>query len=201
MLAVASLFLGAALTPAYAVVACGATGEVTQGTNGKFVYTVSVTWDFEGGAIPEEINLLLPTLDDCPFYDPGNPVQAYYVVPVSGVSQADAGCYDLQGLPITEIAWMGAMATVDEDCWLFGIHIEYTNSGATQDCFPLTADTGVFVFESYGEPIAPAIYYDAIVIKAGPDCVVCDYEGPLPDCNTWAPVEALRWGTIKAMYR
>ena len=45
------------------------------------------------------------------------------------------------------------------------------------------------------------MYYDAVVIRAGADCVVCDYEGPMPDCNLWAPVRPMRWGTIEALCR
>ncbi len=198
----AAFLIGGVCVPqALGAIACGAVGEVTEGVNGTFVYTVTVTWDFNGAALPEEINLILPTLVDCEFYTPGNPLQTKYVIPLTGVSQAQPGCYDVTGLPTSQIQWVGAMRFEDQYCWIDGTHVEYTNSGATVNCLPLSADSGVFTFSSYGAPLPTATYYDAIVIKAGADCIVCDYEGPMPDCNLWAPVKTMGWGTIKALYR
>jgi len=202
LVAAASLLFGALMAPvAHGVVACGATGEVTEGPNGTFLYTVSITWDFAGFALPEEINLVLPTLDECEFYNPGNPIQALYVVPMGGVSEAQPGCYNVQGMPVDDIAWVGAISELDEFCGIDAIHLEFTNTGSTPNCLPLSADTGLFTFTSYGVPAPSAMYYDAIVIRSGDICVVCDYEGPMPECNMWAPVESLHWGTIKALYR
>lgn len=199
--ATALLIAGVCVPQAFGATACGAVGEVEPGPNGTFVYSVTVTWDFNGAALPEEINLVLPTLVDCEFYQPGNPLQTKYVVPLTGVSLAQSGCYDVAGAPTDEIQWIGAMRFEDQYCWIDGTHIEYTNSGPTMDCLPLWADSGVFQFTSYGAPLPVMTYYDAIVIRAGDDCIVCDYEGPMPDCNLWAPVQTIGWGTIKALYR
>jgi len=197
----AFLVAGVCVPQALGAVACGAVGGVTEGPDGAFIYTVTITWDFNGAALPEEINLLLPTLEDCEFYTPGNPLETKYVIPLTGVSLAQPGCYDVAGAPSGEILWVGAMRFEDQYCWLDGTHVEYTNSGPTVNCLPLSADSGVFMFSSYGAPLPTMTYYDAIVIRAGADCIVCDYEGPMPDCNLWAPVAPTNWGTIKAMYR
>jgi hypothetical protein len=203
MLAVVAAVLVSSVsaTNAVAAVACGAVGHVQEGPNGSFIYTIEVLWDFEGAALPEEINLVLPTLLDCEFYQPGNALQSHYVQPLSGTSTAQPGCLDVAGAPSSVIDWVGAMQFEDQFCWIMGPHAQFTNTGDTPDCLPLDADTGVFVFSSYGAPLPTAAYYDAVVIRAGDECIVCDYEGPMPDCNLWAPVERVHWTTIKALYR
>ncbi len=75
----AFLVAGVCVPHALGAVACGAEGAVEAGPNGTFIYTVTVTWDFNGAALPEEINLVLPTLVDCEFYQPGNALQDKYV--------------------------------------------------------------------------------------------------------------------------
>jgi len=199
--AAAFLVAGVCVPNASGAIACGAEGAVEAGPNGTFIYTVTVTWDFNQAALPEEINLVLPTLVGCEFYQPGNALQGKYVTPLTGVSQAQPGCYDVTGAPSTEIEWVGAVMFEDQYCWIDRTHIEFTNSGATVNCLPLFADSGTFVFSSYGAPLPVETYYDALVIKAGTDCIVCDYVGPMPDCNLWAPVTKMGWGTIKALYR
>jgi len=89
----------------------------------------------------------------------------------------------------------------DPDCWLPTLHIFWENSGLTLDCDAPTAGTAMLTFNSYGMPIADQMYYGALIIKAGDTCVECDYFGPMPDCNTWAPVEEHHWGMIKSLYR
>jgi len=200
-MALAAMIVGLGASGAQGAVACGAVGDVTEGQNGAYIYTVTVTWDFGGEALPDEINLVLPTLFDCEFYTPGNALEENYVMPLGGTSLAQPGCYDVAGAPSSTIAWIGTMRFFDEFCWIEGVHVRFANTGATVNCLPLSADTGVFSYGSFGAPLPSAVYYDALVIRAGDECIVCDYEGPLPDCNLWAPVEQTTWTTIKVLYR
>jgi hypothetical protein len=200
---VMALLLSAALAlPAMGAVACGATGEVSlvQG-EGYFAYTVTVNWDFDGGAAPDRFMLNLNHLVDCAFYDPDDPIQQLYIIPQTSWSPADGECFDIFGQPTNGIEWMGGMAMEDPDCWLPTLHVLWENNGPTIDCDVPTAGTAAFTFYSYGMPLEDEMYYGALMIKAGQYCIECDYFGPMPDCNTWAPVKEGRWGTIKALYR
>ncbi len=200
---VLALLLSAAFAlPAMGVIACGATGEVAIGQGQDYyVYTITVNWDFEGGESPDRVMLSLDHLVDCPFYDPDDPIQQLYIVPQTSWSPTAGECINATGQPVDQISWVGGMAMDDPDCWLPTLHISWENSGLTADCEPETAGSAQFVFNSYGMPINDQMYYGALMIKAGPYCIECDYFGPMPDCNTWAPVEVTRWGTIKALYR
>ncbi len=202
VVAATAVLLGAILAgPAAAVVVCGATGEAVSNGDGTFTYCITLEWDFGEFAVPERIDVLLPELEDCEFYDPGNPGQADYLLPGSGTSAAQPGCVDGQGDPVETIEWVGEIALEDPFCWAPTLHIAYTNTGGTSQCDPLTADVGVFCFTSHGLPLPDYTYYENIVIRAGGLCLVCDYTGPLPDCNMWSPVEHSSWGTIKGLYR
>jgi hypothetical protein len=199
---VVALLLGAIVAPpAWSVVACGATGEAQATGDGTFTYRVTVTWGFEGQAVPERIDLALTELVDCEFYNPEDPIQALYVQPGTGTSAAAPGCLDVQGAPRETIDWVGEVRYEDPDCWLPTLHIAYENTGATESCLPLSDDTGVFTFTSHGLPLPVYTYYDALLIRAGDLCIVCDYTGPLPDCNMWSDVDRTSWGTIKSLYR
>ncbi len=188
--------------PALAAVGCDATGEVSiaQGED-QYIYTITVNWDFMGAASPERVMLNLDHLVDCPFYDPDDPIQQNYITPQTSWSEAEGECFDIYGEPADGILWMGDMAMEDPDCWIPTLHIAWANDGPTINCDVPTAGTATFSFFSYGMPINDQMYYGALLIKAGPYCIECDYFGPMPDCNTWAPVEESRWGTIKALYR
>jgi hypothetical protein len=200
--AATAILLGACLAgSASAAVVCSAVGDVEGTGDGTFTYCITVTWGLNGAAVPERIDLLVDNLTQCEFYNPGDPIQARYIQPVGGTSTAAGGCYDESGYPIDEIAWVGQVAYEDPDCAVQALHVGYTNSGATSHCTPLSEDDGVFCFKSYGVPLPVHTYYNAIVIRAGEYCLFCDYTGPLPDCNMWSPVSAVRWGTIKALYR
>jgi hypothetical protein len=202
LLLMAALLLGAALlSPVGAAVTCNAVGEAHDIGGGRFEYCVTVTWGFLGFAVPDRVDVALPSIDDCPFYNPENPFQATYVVPQDGVSAAAPGCHDVTGMPVQQINWVGEIRFGESDCWLPGAHIAYENAGSTVDCSPLSDDTGTFCFTSYGIPMPDQTYYEGIVIKAGDLCLVCDYTGPLPECNIWSPVETTSWGTIKSLYR
>jgi hypothetical protein len=196
------LLLGAGLTvPALAAVSCGAVGEVYETNEGTYTYTMMLTWDFGGAATPDRIGLSIEHLMGCDFYDPQNPVQQDYIIVHDGYSQADGECYDTSGEPVDDIVWVGGLAMDDPDCWMPVLHLYWENTGSTIDCIPMTSDSGTFSFTSYGTPIDSQVYYGAIVIKAGEYCIVCDYEGPLPDCNNWAPIEERHWGLIKSLYK
>ncbi len=98
--------------------------------------------------------------------------------------------------------WESEIAYENPDCWMPSRHLTWRNNGLTEPCSPLAADVAHLRFVSAGVPIGPTTYYDAIVIKADDGtCVVCDYFGPMPDCNWWNPVEGTTWGTVKALYR
>jgi hypothetical protein len=199
---VTALLLGAALpSTAGAIVACEAVGEVNEVGDGRFEYCVTVTWEFLGFTVPDRIDIAVPHLDDCEFYVPGDPVLGEYLVAGVGQSDAEPGCFNAQGRPTEQIAWVGEIRFDEADCWLPTLHVAFENTGATQSCLPLSDDSGAFCFTSYGAPLPEDTYYDVILIKAGDLCLVCDYTGPLPDCNYWSPVETLSWGTIKALYK
>ena len=172
-----------------------------ENDNGTFTYTITLDWDFAGVVVPERIVLKLEQLVDCQYYNPDIPIQAKYIQPGYGASTAAEGCLDVSGAPCGEIQWVGRIAMEDPDCWVPMIHIAWINDGETRDCEAITADTGVFEFDSYGAPLPPYDYYGVIVMRAGDYCIECDYTGPLPDCNMWSPVESNSWGTIKSLYR
>jgi len=188
--------------PAMAVIACGATGEVAiaQGED-YYEYSITVNWDFDQGGSPDRFMLNLDHLVDCPFYNPNDPIQQLYIIPQESWSATAGECTTATGQPVDQIQWLGGMAMEDPDCWLPTLHISWENSGPTLECDPPTAGSAVLTFLSYGMPIADQMYYGALMIKTGDVCIECDYFGPMPDCNTWAPVEEHRWGTIKALYR
>ena len=200
---VLAILLGAGLVaPAMGAVACGATGDFEMSPDqGHYIYTINVNWDFGDAAVPERIMLSLDHLVDCSFYDPDDPIQQNYIIPQESFTDVAGECIDIYGDPTNELVWMGGMAMDDPDCWLPTLHIFWENSGPTIDCDPPTVGTGTFSFASYGSPMEDAMYYGVLLIKAGAYCIECDYFGPLPDCNTWAPTEKSHWGTIKALYR
>ncbi len=197
-----AVLLGAAFVPpAGAAITCNAVGQAQDIGGGRFEYCITVTWGFMGFAIPDRVDLALPSLDDCGFYNPDNPFQASYIVPTGGVSEAAAGCMNVQGAPVQQIEWVGEVRYEEEDCWLPTLHIAYENTGGTINCVPLSDGSGTFCFTSYGVPMPSQTYYEGVIIKAGDYCLVCDYTGPLPECNIWSPVETTSWGTIKSLYR
>ena len=198
----AVVLFGAAITaPALATVACEAVGVAYPIGGGQYEYNVTITWGFDGAALPERFDIVIAHLEDCGFFQPEDAGKVQYLVPGLGSSTADGDCRDFLSEPSDEIQWVGEIRFEDPDCWLPALHIAYENTGATELCLPLSNDTGLFRFTSFGIPMAPETYYDAILIKAGDFCIPCDYTGPLPDCNVWSPVEATRWGTIKGLYR
>lgn len=201
--ALVTLVLSAVLVaPALGAVACSATGEVVPFGTNTWTYNIYVTWDFEELAVPEHFSLTLEHLDDCFFFDPDNPEQDDYIVLRRGSSEAAAGCVDTEGLARYRLHWESALEVENEDCWMPSRHLTWRNNGLTEFCTPLPADVAHLRFVSRGVPIGPAEYHDAIVIKADDGtCVVCDYFGPLPDCNAWTPVEGTTWGMMKALYR
>lgn len=202
LLAVTAVLLGAALAgSAGAAVTCNAVGEAHAIGGGQFEFCVTVTWGFMGLAVPDRFDIVLEHLEDCDFYNPDSPFQANYVVPEGGVSDAAPGCLDVQGLPAQQVEWVGEIRFEDPDCWVPTMHIAFENTGSTADCSPLSDGSGTFCFTSYGIPMPERTYYEGILIKAGDSCLVCDYTGPLPDCNIWSPVETTSWGTIKSLYR
>ncbi len=197
-----AVLLGAALlSPAGAAVTCSAVGQVQDIGGGQFEFCITVTWGFMGFAVPDRIDIALPNLDGCDFYNPGNPFQSSYVVPTGGVSEAAQGCMNPQGVPAQQIEWVGEIRSEEEDCWLPSLHIAYENTGSTAGCSPLSDGSGTFCFTSYGIPMPSQTYYEGVIIKAGDYCLVCDYTGPLPECNIWSPVDRTSWGTIKSLYR
>lgn len=188
--------------PAMASIACGATGQVAiEPGEDYYVYTITASWDFNGAASPEAVLLNLDHLIDCPFYDPDDPIQQQYIIPETSYSDPLGECLDLTGMPTSQIEWVGGMSMEDPDCWLPTLHVYWANNGPTMECDVPTAGTAVFTFRSYGMPADDQMYYGAFIMKAGGYCVECDYFGPMPDCNTWTPVEKQSWGTIKALYR
>lgn len=201
--ALATALLSAALVvPALGAVACSATGEVEQSGSDTWTYHVYLTWDFGEAAIPERFNLSLEHLDDCFHYNPDSPNQQDYIVAQRGFSEADSGCVDTDGTPRDSIYWESEVVFDDPDCWMPWRHLTWRNDGLTEPCDPLPVGEAHLQFVSRGVPIGPAMYYDAILIKASDGtCVVCDYFGPMPDCNTWAPVESSTWSTVKVLYR
>jgi hypothetical protein len=202
LVAAAAILVGVAIaSPGAAAVACEAVGEASSIGGGLFEYRITITWGFMGAALPDRFDIVIAHLEDCGFYEPGGQLGADYIVPGHGASTAADGCLDVQGAPTTEIQWVGEVRLEDPDCWLPALHIAYENTYATESCLPLSDDTGVFRFTSFGFPMPVETYYDVILIKAGDFCIFCDYTGPLPDCNAWSPVETTRWGTIKALYR
>jgi len=81
-------------------------------------------------------------------------------------------------------------------------HLTWLNDALTEACDPLPAGEALLRFVSSGVPIGPVMYCDAILIAASDGtCVVCDYFGPLPDCNSWSPSEGSTWGTVEALHR
>jgi len=188
--------------PALAATACSATGEVEPFGDDAWTYYVTVEWDFHEAAIPVRFNLSLEHLNDCFHYDPENPEQDNYVMTRRGFSAADSGCVDTGGLPRNSIHWESSVVFDDPDCWMPWRHLTWENTGITVDCLPLESGEALLRFVSSGVPIGPALYYDTIMIVASDGtCVVCDYFGPLPDCNAWSPLEAQSWGMLKAIYR
>lgn len=202
VIGVTVLLLGAGLVaPALAAIGCGAVGDAYENSDGTYTYTIVLSWDFGQAARPDRINLSIEHLMGCGFYDPENPEQQDYIIAHDGFSEPDGECFDLLGEPMDDIVWVGGLAMEDPDCWMPVLHLFWQNSGPTIECLPLGTGSATLSFTSYGLPVETQIYYGAIIIKAGDYCIVCDYEGPLPDCNTWAPVEDRHWGMIKALYR
>jgi len=202
LVAVTAVLLGALLAgPAVAVVTCEAVGDVATIGGGQFEYTITVTWGFMGYAVPERFDFALAHLTDCDFYDPEDPFQQNYIIPVGGQSVAAGGCTDAGGLPTDSIEWVGEVRFEDPDCWLPMLHLAFENTGSTESCLPLTMGTGTFSFTSYGVPMPVETHYGAVLIRAGDQCLVCDYTGPMPECNIWCPTERTSWGTIKCIYR
>lgn len=202
IIGVTVLLLGAGLAvPALAAIGCGAVGEAHENNDGTYTYTVLLTWEFGEAARPDRINLSIEHLMGCGFYDPQDPVQQDYIIAHEGYSEPDGECFDLSGEPADDIVWVGGLAMDDPDCWMPVLHLFWENSGPTIECLPQGNGSATISFTSYGLPIESQVYHGAIVIKAGDYCIVCDYEGPLPDCNNWAPVEDSHWGLIKALYK
>jgi len=199
----ATAFLSAALVvPAMGAVACSATGEVEPYGSDAWTYHVYVTWDFNEVALPERFNLSLEHLEDCFHYNPESPNQQNYVVTRRGFSEADSGCVDVDGTPRNNIHWDSELVFDDPDCWMPWRHLTWRNDGLTEPCDPLTAGEAHLQFISRGVPIGPTMYYNVIQIKASDGtCVVCDYFGPMPDCNEWNPVEGATWSMVKVLYR
>jgi len=198
-----AVLLGAVLVaPTLAATACSATGTVEPLGNDRWTYYVTVTWDFNEAAVPERFNLSLEHLDDCFHYDPENPLQQDYIITRRGFSPADSGCVDTDGTPRNKIHWDSEVVFDDPDCWMPWRHLTWRNDGITVNCSPTYAGDATLRFVSSGVPVGPALYYDAIVIVASDGtCVVCDYFGPMPDCNAWSPLEDSSWGMLKALYR
>lgn len=200
--AVTAILLGAVLAgSAGASIACDAVGEAYPMGDGRFEYCVTITWGFMGNAVPDRFDIVLEHLEDCEFYVPGNPFYADYLLPGGGHSEAAAGCFDAQSAPTNQIEWVGEIRLDEPDCWVPTLHVAFENTGSTKSCLPLSDGSGTFCFTSFGIPLPVETYYDVILIKAGEFCLVCDYTGPLPDCNYWSPVETTSWGTIKSLYR
>jgi len=199
---ITAILLGACLVaPLHAATACGATGVAVDNDDGTFTYTITLEWDFAGVVVPERIALKLEHLADCQYYNPDIPIQSKYIQPGMGSSTAAEGCLDVTGAPSDELQWVGRVALEDPDCWIPTLHISWINDGDTRECEAITADTGVFEFDSYGAPLPSYDYYGIIIMRAGDYCIECDYTGPLPDCNMWSPVASGSWSTIKALYR
>lgn len=189
--------------PALSAVGCSATGSVeTVEAHELWEFHVDVTWDFNDAAIPERFNISLEHLDDCIHYQPEAPNQQHYVVPGTASTAAAPGCLDIYSNPSSEVVYVGERVYEDPDCWMPSRFLTYRNDGPTPDCDPLPAGQVRLSFVSRGAPMGPTQYYDIIQIVASDGtCVVCDYFGPLPDCNMWSPVEQSTWSTVKALYR
>lgn len=198
----AALLLGAFAAPvALAVDQCVASGAAIDNGDGSFTYVVRVWWYLDEIGVPEEVKVLVPTLDGClECFDPMDPNQTY-LVPGDGVSQAASICYDVGGGQTNEIRWAGSVAAGDPGCAVETLHIAYVNTGSTQLCQPLVTDTGLFAFVSYGEPLDAKLYAGGIVIMVGDSCIVGGYTGPLPDCDCGSPVRDRGWGEIKVLYK
>ena len=202
LVSLTAILIGAALAgPAGASVTCSAVGDAHSIGGGQFEYVVTITWGFMGYAVPDRFDIALPHLADCNFYNPDNPFQSDYIIPVGGETEAASGCLDVGGAPSDVIDWVGEVRFEDPDCWLPTLHIAFENVGSTESCSPLSDGTGTFRFTSYGIPMPEQTHYEGVIIRAGDVCLVCDYTGPLPECNIWTPVETTSWGTIKGLYR
>ena len=189
-------------TPAIAAVACSATGEIQVLEENRWTFFVTVEWDFNENARPVRFNLSLEHLEGCIHYDPESPNQQRYIETRRGFTEADSICFDTDQNPSHNVILESQVVMSDPDCWMPGRHLTWRNEGPTIDCVPKTAGSALLRFVSRGAPIGPTIYYDAITIFADDGtCVVCDYFGPLPDCNMWSAVESSTWGTIKALYQ
>lgn len=200
LIAASALLVSVGVTaPAFGAIACDAVGEAYPIGGSQFEYRITITWGFLGAEVPDRFDIVIAHLNDCMFYDPQT--ESDYIIPGHGTSTAAEGCYDAKGVVAPQIDWVGQVRLEDPDCWLPALHIAYENTGQTASCLPLSDGTGVFTFTSYGLPLPVDTYYDVILIKAGEFCILCDYTGPLPDCNVWSPVEPARWSTIKALYR
>ncbi len=200
--ALAMLLVAALAGPTLAAVACSATGVTEPFGDDEFYFYVTVNWDFNEAARPAGFNLSLEHLDGCSHYDPENPNQEDYILLRRGFSLVDTTCYAENGALEPRIHWEPYLEFEDEECWMPSRHLAWRNDGLTQNCIPTTAGEATLRFVSSGAPIGAAMYYDLIVIKADDGtCVVCDYFGPLPDCNEWSPVEGSSWSTIKALYK
>jgi len=198
----AALLLFALAAPAFGAVACSATGEVQVLDNDRWTFFVTVDWDFHENARPVRFNLSLEHLDGCIHYDPDAPNQQRYIETRRGFTEADSTCVDVDQNPSHNVVLEGYVEMEDPDCWMPGRHLTWRNDGPTPDCVPKMAGSALLRFVSRGAPIGPTMYYDAITIVADDGtCVVCDYFGPMPDCNMWSPVESSTWGTVKALYR
>ncbi|MFH1501458.1 MAG: hypothetical protein ABIG03_00280 [Candidatus Eisenbacteria bacterium] len=202
VVAVTAILLGAMLAgTASAVVTCDAVGEATPLGDGRFEYGITITWGLMGLAVPDRFDIVLAHLEECEYYQPGDPLYVDYLTPGTGRSDATPGCSADQSFPVEQIEWIGELRTDDADCWVPSLHIAFENVGSTESCLPLSEGSGTFSFTSFGTPLPVDTYYDVVIIKAGDLCLVCDYTGPLPDCNYWSPVENRSWGTVKALYR
>jgi hypothetical protein len=169
-------------------------------SDGRYKYVVTVWWRFGSPRAPEQINLLLPHVEGYDGFDPANPDQAL-LVPGLGASTVAKACSDTLGQPAQEIIWIGEVGSFEPECQLRGLHLAYRNNGPTMFCEAVSQGDAILSFDAKGQPLPEDTYYNAVVIRTGDYCALCDYTGPMPDIEPVSAVSEMRWGTLKALYR
>ena len=102
LVAAAAVLIGVAMTaPVLGAVACDAVGEAFPIGGGQFEYRVTITWGFEGAALPDRFDIVIAQLEDCGFYDPEGRLGAAYVVPGLGGPLPDCNVWS----PVETTRW------------------------------------------------------------------------------------------------
>jgi len=195
-LAVSLVFTPAA--PAFAGDAC-VSGTITAeesndpGFEGYYKYTIELSWDVTGFAVPSHFDLFL----DLGVCDCICDADVFEFPSPAGTSDG----LDAQGAPCV-VSYDGSFACMGDPSLPKDDRPAVKFDAATApECEPGETGSATFCFYSLFPPFGDETTISSAGVKHGPDFCEGTLMGPVPDCECAVSVDPSSWSRIKGQYR